>query len=249
MDGLVDCLDNCPGASNADQLDSDLDRPGDACDNCPTIRNPNQADLDADGVGDLCEPDTDGDGIPDEGDGSGATGDRPCGTGETVGCDDNCTGVANQGQVDLDGDGVGDACDNCRTIPNPIVSPPPPDHLTTGGQIDDDLSAHGNRCDGDFTEADGDGFVNVTDLLRFLDAFGKPISGMDCPDPSGALVGSCARYDLDTEGVVINVNDLLVMISDAIFGNSTAQMGCATDDQGVVRCPLPCEAGAGAVCP
>jgi CubicO group peptidase (beta-lactamase class C family) len=73
-DGWYDLVDNCPGTSNADQLDTDSDDVGDACDlcifdpendadedgycadsdNCPAVANPDQADSDADGIGDAC---------------------------------------------------------------------------------------------------------------------------------------------------------------------------------------------------
>ena len=69
-DGLLDGQDNCPGADNVDQTDSDGDGKGDACDpfvdtdgdgvedeadNCPLLANPGQEDGDGDGNGDACE--------------------------------------------------------------------------------------------------------------------------------------------------------------------------------------------------
>ena len=103
--------------------------------------------------------------------------------------------------ADSDGDGVGDACDNCRTVSNPPTATP--GHLATGGQPDDDLDGIGNECDGDFDQSD---FVNVTDLLRFLEAFGQGVTDSTCPDPVGNPTGPCAPYDLTVEGSVINVS-------------------------------------------
>ena len=48
--------DNCPGVSNTNQADGDLDSIGDACDNCPAVFNPVQQDSDLDGDGDACDP-------------------------------------------------------------------------------------------------------------------------------------------------------------------------------------------------
>jgi hypothetical protein len=244
-DSLTDCIDNCRGVFNPGQEDVDGDGMGDACDNCPDIANSSQRDVDGDGVGDACEVDTDGDGIPDEGDGSGVAGDNPCSSGLTSQCDDNCTDVANSGQIDFDGDGVGDACDNCRRIANPAMSATPPSRHTTGMQLDDDADGIGNLCDGDF---DGSGFINVTDLVRFLEAFGSAVTAQVCPDDDGSPTGECARYDVTEEGTVVNVQDLLAVIGPDLFG--TATQGCSVDDFGLVRCPLACVAGAGAApCP
>ncbi len=109
-DGIPDASDNCPGAANADQSNSDTDGLGDACDNCPTVSNAGQADADGDGVGDVCDncaavanaqqTDTDADG----------TGDP---------CDNLCVGEATVlsgispsaqlagGWIDLDAEGIG----------------------------------------------------------------------------------------------------------------------------------------------
>ena len=160
--------------------------------------------------------------------------------------EDNCPTVPNADQSDVDLDGAGDACDNCALDPNP-PGPAPDGRRTTGGQLDDDLDGTGNLCDADFDQS---GFVNVIDLLRFLDAFGKNVTHSTCPDPLGNLTGSCARYDLTAEGPVINVSDLLVAISPEIFGVSVEAQGCALADDSLVHCPLECAAGTGAApCP
>ncbi len=148
--------------------------------------------------------------------------------------DDNCPTVPNAAQTDTDGDQIGDACDNCRIDPN--SEPIPPGRVGTGSQTDDDLDGIGTLCDTDF---DASGFTNVTDLLRFLGAFGKSVTDDTCQDDAGSPTGYCARYDLDLTGPVINVSDLLIMISPEFFGTPTSQHGCAPDDGGVVQCPLP----------
>lgn len=63
--------------------------------------------------------DTDDDGLPDDGDGSGAVGDRPCTAADVIAsvpCDDNCPNVVNPAQNDGDGDGQGNCCDGACVL-------------------------------------------------------------------------------------------------------------------------------------
>jgi hypothetical protein len=164
---VVSCDDNCPGAINPAQADTDGDLVGDACDNCPTTSNTNQYDLDRDAVGDGCDPcpgsagrpagDPDGDGQPE--------------------CTDNCPGVANAGQADVDMDGIGDDCDPC---PIDVGNDQDGDGLCESAdncattwnarQIDGDGDGAGNLCDvcpsqpdPAQTDSDGDGRGDLCD--------------------------------------------------------------------------------------
>ncbi|MHB8632930.1 MAG: thrombospondin type 3 repeat-containing protein [Thermoplasmatota archaeon] len=105
----IDVWAPAPGAQLPPCTDSDRDGICDAADNCPGVPNHDQKDSRGDGVGDACRllarhggrpraarpvpgpSDLDRDGIPD-----GA---------------DNCPATPNRDQADLDGDGIGDACD------------------------------------------------------------------------------------------------------------------------------------------
>jgi len=50
---VIDGCDRCPGED--DLSDSDVDGVRDCLDNCPELFNPNQVDADGDGIGDSCD--------------------------------------------------------------------------------------------------------------------------------------------------------------------------------------------------
>jgi len=131
---VKDTIDNCRLVNNPTQTDSDLDGHGDACDTCPQAASQDQTDTDGDcpaslglGIdcGDVCDPCTDSDGD--------AFGDP--GFPNPACSDDNCPSTPNPTQVDADGDGYGDACDNCAFLAN--------------NQLDTDFDGLGDACDMD----------------------------------------------------------------------------------------------------
>jgi hypothetical protein len=129
-------------------------------------------DNDGDGLVDEGMPDTDGDGILD--------------------CLDNCPLVSNPDQADLDGNGIGDVCDNpdededgafdwrdnCPTVYNP-------------DQRDTDSDDLGDACDPDM---DSDDIPNGMDNCPLV---GNP----DQADTDGDGIGDACDPDMDNDGI------------------------------------------------
>jgi hypothetical protein len=93
------------GTPGAGTLDSDADGVIDGVDNCLVDLNPSQLDTDADGLGDLCDPDADGDSVLND--------------------EDNCE-LYNPDQADVNGNWVGDACEQVQTEAQTITFGPLP---------------------------------------------------------------------------------------------------------------------------
>ena len=126
-DGVDDEDDNCQLDANPDQIDTDADDVGNVCDVICPITPPGATGIDTDPLSDTygCavaeDPnDDDGDGVLDIID---QCSNSPSGAAvNSFGCvdtdndgvadsEDCCPSVANPGQKDSDGDGIGDACE------------------------------------------------------------------------------------------------------------------------------------------
>ena len=181
-DGVGDACDNCPIAPNATQTDADGDGVGDVCDNCPA--SPTRPRRTRTGMASATPATT-----------ARSSRTRPRRTRTGMGSATSATtarssptrprrtrtgmgrrrlrqlpDVTNATQTDADGDGVGDACDNCVSVPNPRVTPDQASFLganpwatLTGGQRDDDHDGYGNKCDAKFPGVAGL-FVSNGDL-------------------------------------------------------------------------------------
>lgn len=109
-DGIPDVNDNCPMVKNYDQKDWDKDNVGDACDpDIPPEPEPELEEAEVELDGDITEKE-----IPMEEDISEPESDEPPpdldkdGIPDTI---DNCPGIPNPLQEDLDNDQIGDVCD------------------------------------------------------------------------------------------------------------------------------------------
>ena len=235
-DGVVNASDNCPDDANDDQLDTDGDGEGDACD----------IDDDNDGVMDTfdCFPQDstrsfkEGD-VCDDGNDS-TTNDRinencECtGQGDNDGDGitdalDNCPGMPNADQADLDNDGIGNVCDNDRDgdgVANDEDCEPDDAQVSTkpGDACDDgnaetsnDIIREDCQCIGSGSDTDNDGIDDADDNCPL-------IANQDQIDFDGDGLGNSCDQDNDNDGEP-DVSDCFPFDSTRVFS-----IGDACDD-------------------
>jgi YD repeat-containing protein len=124
--------------------------------------------------------DTDGDLIPDDGNGSGIVGDYPCTNGNTSTCDDNCKNTPNTDQSDTDGDGIGNVCDPC--INNPSLGCGP-DSDSDGMPDSFEIRYNVNNANDD---PDNDGLTNLQEYLKGTNPLNPDTDGDGIGDATDA---------------------------------------------------------------
>ncbi len=196
-DGPVDCDLNDP------QADCDNDGIPNGEDNCPEISNEDQADLDGDDIGDVCDEDRDGDGAdnnsdpcPDDpnddcvdectGRGGDTDGDGICDD------DDNCPNNANPDQADLDGDDIGDVCDEDRDGDGTDNGTDPCPDDPNDNCVDE--------CAGRGGDTDGDGICDDVDNC-------SGVANPDQADFDQDGIGDVCDPDIDNDGVLNEEDD------------------------------------------
>ena len=239
-DRVPDAVDNCPDTYNPDQSDVDHNGVGDACSGCFA---PNAPDSDGDGIPDPCDgcdnrlPDNNHDGVPDacEHLDAGVLGgpDAPISKpdagvlhdedGDTIPDDnDDCPSIANT-QKDIDGDGVGDACDLIvantpdTQIFDPFTSPNQLWFNSAGSWVVANDEVTGTTASSKpAVRMLGFGDTNFVVRARLMPGpilNGASVTGVFFADSPSLMQGSAFACEIDTPGIGTNRLELVTYVN------------------------------------
>ena len=110
---------------------------------------------------------------------------------------DNCPTVKNSNQYDVDGDGIGDACDADADGDGVLNGPDNCDLVANADQLDANGNGVGDACEG--TDRDGDGVTNDADNCPLI--FNPDQANTRDPDGVADALGD-ACDDSDNDGIV-----------------------------------------------
>ena len=237
--------DSIAADPDGDGIDSGGSSFAAAQDNCPNTNSQDQTDNDGDGKGVPCDSDDNDAAIAADPDGDGIDSGGAAGITQ-----DNCPEKSNPSQVDFDGDGIGDECDDnndnderldiddaCPFDNTEIFDSDGDGVCDNTDRYPDDISEWADN-DFDFigdnadADDDNDGVDDVTDLF--------PLDSSESVDTDGDGVGdnSDPCYDSDTNSCAQQpiINDLLFSLepsdtnndgvidsNDSIYGKSSLE--------------------------